>query len=74
MTVERDEFRELSKKVSDQGPALARLEEQVKTLFNAQETFVTKAEFGPVKLIAFGLASLAMSSVLLAVLAKVVVR
>lgn len=38
------------------------------------KTFVTRSEFGPVKMIAYGLAGTVMASVLTAVVAKVIVK
>ena len=58
---------------------LARLDERVKamqvelhTLTSKFEHYVTHIEFGPVKLIAFGLAGLILSAVIAAVVASVV--
>ena len=42
------------------------------SLMKIVESLVTKVEFTPVKLIAYGLASAIMSSVLLAILSKVI--
>lgn len=67
MSDEMDELRELDKNV-------IRLQEQVKTLQAAVEELVTRAEFAPVKLIAYGLATAVMSSVLMAILAKVLIK
>lgn len=38
------------------------------------KTFVTRSEFGPVKMIAYGLAGTVMASVLTAVVAKVIIK
>lgn len=62
-----DELRELDKNV-------IRLQEQVKSLQATVEELVTKAEFTPVKLIAYGLATAVMSSVIMALLAKVIIK
>lgn len=62
-----DELRELDKNV-------IRLQEQVKSLQATIEELVTKAEFTPVKLIAYGLATAVMSSVIMALLAKVIIK
>lgn len=51
-----------------------RLQEQVGTLQDTIKQLVTRAEFTPVKMIAYGLATAVMSSVLMAVLAKVVIK
>ncbi len=50
----------------------ARVEDNHRSLLKVVESLVTKVEFTPVKLIAYGLASTIMSSVLLAILSKVV--
>ncbi len=49
-----------------------RVEDNHRSLLKVVESLVTKVEFTPVKLIAYGLASTIMSSVLLAILSKVV--
>lgn len=67
MSQEMDELRELDKNV-------IRLQEQVKSLQATVEELVTKAEFTPVKLIAYGLATAVMSSVIMALLAKVIIK
>lgn len=67
MSQEMDELRELDKQI-------IRLQEQVKSLQATVEELVTKAEFTPVKLIAYGLATAVMSSVLMALLAKVLIK
>jgi hypothetical protein len=72
--IERPEFRELEKKADATETHVVRLQEQVKTLQDAIKQCVTIAEFAPVKLIAYGLATLALSSVVLAIIAKVVVK
>lgn len=51
-----------------------RLQEQVATLQNTVKDLVTRAEFTPVKMIAYGLATAVMSSVIMAILAKVVIK
>lgn len=51
-----------------------RLQEQVSTLQNTVKDLVTRAEFTPVKMIAYGLATAVMSSVIMAILAKVVIK
>lgn len=50
------------------------LQEQVSTLQKTVSELVTKAEFAPVKMIAYGLATAVMSSVLMALLAKVIMK
>lgn len=56
------------------GENVIRLQEQVATLQNAVKDLVTRAEFTPVKMIAYGLATAVMSSVIVALLAKVVIK
>ena len=65
----------------DQHSMLARLDERVKSMqtelhsLTAKfEQYVTHIEFGPVKLIAFGLAGLILSAVIAAVVASVIHR
>jgi len=53
---------------------VVRLQVQVQNLENVVKELVTKAEFAPVKLIAYGLATAVMSSVLMAILAKVIIK
>lgn len=56
------------------GENVIRLQEQVGTLQNTVKDLVTRAEFTPVKMIAYGLATAVMSSVIMAILAKVVIK
>lgn len=74
MTVERQEFQILDGKVDDLVTSNVRLQEQVSNLQKAVLELVSKAEFAPVKLIAYGLATAVMSSVIMAVLAKVIIK
>jgi hypothetical protein len=53
--------------------SVVRLQVQVENLEKLVEDLVTKAEFAPVKLIAYGLATGAMSAVVMAVISKVIV-
>lgn len=53
---------------------VATLTEKVSNLEKLVMTLVSKAEFAPVKLIAYGLATAVLSSVLMAILATVIVR
>jgi hypothetical protein len=62
-----DELRKL-------GENVIRLQEQVGTLQSTVKDLVTRAEFTPVKMIAYGLATAVMSSVIMAILAKVVIK
>lgn len=70
----RGDLREIDKRVSEVGTSVARLEVQVRNLERIVEDLVTKAEFAPVKLIAYGLASGAMSAVVMAIISKVILR
>lgn len=74
MTVERDEFRDLERTVDITAVNVVRLQEQVANLQKSVVDLVSKAEFAPVKLIAYGLATAVMSSVLMAILAKVIIK
>lgn len=74
MTIESIEFRELEKMVDLTGLNVVRLQEQVANLQKTVADLVTKAEFAPVKLIAYGLATAVMSSVMMAILAKVIIK
>lgn len=65
--------------MDDEHSMLARLDERVKSmqvelhaLTSKFEQYVTHIEFGPVKLIAFGLAGLILSAVIAAVVASVI--
>jgi|GEM_PF-2813849 hypothetical protein len=62
-----DEIRELSDNV-------IRLQEQISTLQGMVKIYVTRAEFTPVKMIVYGLAGTVMTSVLLAILSRVIGR
>ncbi|OTP69866.1 hypothetical protein [Caballeronia sordidicola] len=53
---------------------LATLKEWMRTVNEQIKTFVTKSEFGRVKMIAYGLAITVMGSVVTAVVAKVIVK
>lgn len=67
MEINPEELRKL-------GENVVRLQEQVSTLQNTVKDLVTRAEFTPVKMIAYGLATACLSSVMMAVLAKVVIK
>lgn len=67
MDLNADDIRKLTENV-------IRLQEQVGTLQGTVKDLVTRAEFTPVKMIAYGLATAVMSSVLMAILAKVVTK
>ena len=69
----RDDLRELDRDVSNISTSVTRLQVQVQNLERLVEDLVTKAEFAPVKLIAYGLATGAMSAVVMAIISKVIV-
>lgn len=66
---DRDRERELVQLSTN----VARLQVQVENLEKLVEDLVTKAEFAPVKLIAYGLATGAMSAVVMAIISKVII-
>lgn len=74
MTIERDEFLEVERAVRATDLNVVRLQEQVASMQRAIAELVTKAEFAPVKLIAYGLATAVGSSVIMAILAKVIIK
>lgn len=49
-------------------------EADIKNLYDRIQTFVTKAEFGPIKLMTYGLAVTVMGSVVTSLVGKVLVR
>lgn len=65
--MENEELRKL-------GENVVRLQEQVATLQATVKDLVTRVEFTPVKLIAYGLAGTILSSVLMAILSKVLMK
>ncbi|MGL4457917.1 MAG: hypothetical protein ACRCUB_05895 [Plesiomonas shigelloides] len=65
---------EHSKDIQDLSTNVALLQEQVKNLQATVKELVTRVEFTPVKLIAFGLAGTILSSVLMAILARVIIK
>lgn len=65
--MDNEDLRKLSENV-------IRMQEQIKTLQETIKDLVTRAEFTPVKMIAYGLATAVMSSVMMAILAKVVIK
>lgn len=74
MSIERDEFRELERVVDTTDRNVVRLQEQVTSMQRQIVELVSKAEFAPVKLIAYGLATAVGSSVIMAILAKVIIK
>lgn len=74
MTIERDEFRDLEDAVNKTDINVVRLQEQVSNMTRTISDLVTRAEFAPVKMIAYGLATAVGSSVMMAILAKVIIK
>lgn len=74
MTVERAEFRDLEEAVQTTDKNVIRLQEQVANMQRTINDLVTRAEFAPVKMIAYGLATAVGSSVIMAILAKVIIK
>ncbi len=74
MQVDRREFRELEDEVVVTNQNVIRLQEQVASLQKTVEAFVTRTEFTPVKMIAYGLATTVLSSVVMAIMAKVIIK
>ena len=62
------------KKITELNMNVVRLQEKVSTLENLVKEKITREEFTPVKLIAHGLATAVLSSVMMAVLAKVIIK
>lgn len=62
------------KKITELNLNVVRLQEKVSTLENLVKERITRDEFTPVKLIAYGLATAVLSSVIMAVLAKVIIK
>lgn len=65
--MENEDVRKLTESV-------IRLQEQMSSLQTTVKELVTRAEFTPVKMIAYGLAASVLSSVLMAILAKVLTK
>lgn len=63
-----------SKKINELNIQLVRLQEKVSTLETQVKLLVNRDEFTPVKLIAYGLACAVLSSFIMAVLAKVIIK
>lgn len=74
MTIDRDEFRDLEDAVNKTDINVVRLQEQVANMTRTISDLVTRAEFAPVKMIAYGLATAVGSSVMMAILAKVIIK
>ncbi|WP_441280547.1 hypothetical protein [Tardiphaga sp. 862_B3_N1_1] len=74
MPIERDEFRDLEKEVRESKDQTILLGAKVVHLENAVKELVSKAEFFPVKLIAYGLAAGALSAVVTAVVSNVIAK
>lgn len=69
----REQLRDLDRELASVGTSVTRLQVQVHNLEALVKDLVTKAEFAPVKLIAYGLATGAMSAVVMAIISKVIV-
>jgi hypothetical protein len=69
-----EDYSDLDKRVREIEVDIARLQEWMRSVNEQIKTFVTKSEFGPVRLIAYGLATAVMGSVVTAVIAKVIVK
>lgn len=74
MPIDQQDFNHLEQKVVSTSENVVRLQEQVRTLERLVTDLVSKAEFAPVKLIAYGLATAVLSSVIMAILAKVIIK
>ncbi len=70
MALDPDDIR----KITELNLNIVRLQEKVSTLENQVKALITRDEFAPVKLIAYGLATAVLSSVIMAVLAKVIIK
>jgi len=70
--VDRDEFLRVADTVRETEGHVIRLQEQVSGMQKVIENLVTKAEFAPVKMIAYGVATAVGSTVLGAVLTLVI--
>jgi hypothetical protein len=69
-----EDYSGLDKRVREIEIDIATLQEWMRSVNEQIKTFVTKSEFGPVRLIAYGLATAVMGSVVTAVIAKVIVK
>ena len=67
MQVNPEDFQELKTQVSNLNLTVQHLQKDI-------EDFVSKQEFAPVKLIAYGLATAVMTSVFMAIMAKVLIK
>lgn len=74
MDVSKEEFRELSKEVREVGNDMAGMQVEVRNLNRAIGELVSKAEFFPVKAIAYGLAAGALGAVVTAVISNVIIK
>lgn len=74
MEVDKAEFRGLEKQVGTIDNNVVRLQEQVMNLQSTVKELVTKAEFTPVKIIAYGLVTMVTGSVVTALLARVIIK
>uniref|UniRef100_A0AAU6W1P4 Uncharacterized protein n=1 Tax=Pseudomonas phage Touem01 TaxID=3138548 RepID=A0AAU6W1P4_9VIRU len=74
MTIDRQEFKDLEGVVQATDRNVIRLQEQVSSMQRQIVELVSRAEFAPVKLIAYGLATAVGSSVIMAIIAKVIIK
>lgn len=74
MQIDPQQVAHLEQKAITTNENIVRLQEQVKALERMVSELVSKTEFAPVKLIAYGLATAVLSSVIMAVLAKVLIK
>lgn len=74
MEVSRDDFRELDRDVGKLQVKMGSVEAQLIALNKGMDTLVSKAEFFPVKAIAYGLAAGALGAVISAIISNVVIR
>lgn len=74
MPVNEHEVGRLAEEQRLQGLDIATLKAQVFNLTESLKTFVTRAEFTPVKIIAYGFASAVLGMVMTALIAKVIVK
>lgn len=70
----KDDIRKLSAQSQDRSLDIRTMQEQIKNSQALIQEFITRAEFAPVKMIAYGLATAVMTSVLLAVISKVLIK
>lgn len=72
--ISESELTHLREKLDDHSSEIATNTADIKNLSERIQTFVTKAEFGPVKLMTYGLAVTVMGSVITSLVGKVLVH